>query len=67
MFLTFSETFCQTADNVLVVLQQRLEYLIIFENVFVRENLREVIEDVESSNVELVYREDGGVTANNEG
>ena len=67
MFLAFSETFCQTADNVLVVLQQRLEYLIIFENVFVRENLREVIEDVESSNVELVYREDGGVTANNEG
>ena len=66
VFLTFSETLGQTADHILVVLQQRLEYLVIFENIFVGENLREIIEDVESSDVELVYREDGGVTAHDE-
>ena len=50
-----------------MILQQCLEDTVIFDHVFVREDLREVVQDVKCPDVELVHGEDGRVAAHDEG
>ena len=60
------EALGEAADDVLVVLQQRLEDEVVLHHVFVTQDLGEVIEDVESSDVEFVDCQNGWVAAHNE-
>ena len=66
VLLALSETFSQATYNVFVILQQSLQYLIVFEDVFIRENLRKVIKDVEGSNIKFMNSQDCWVTAYDE-
>ena len=60
------EALGEAADHVLVVLQQRLEHEVVLHHVLVTQDLGEVIEDVESSDVEFVDCQNGWVAAHNE-
>ena len=60
------EALGEAADDVLVVLQQRLEDEVVLQHVLVTQDLGEVIEDVESSDVEFVDCQNGWVAAHNE-
>ena len=61
------KTLSKTPDDVFVIVQQGFEDLIVLDHVLVGENLREVVENVECPDVELVHGEDCWVAAYNEG
>ena len=57
----------QVRYDVLVVVEQPLEQLGVLLLVLGRHDLRDVVEDVEGADVELVDGQDGGVAADDEG
>ena len=67
MFLALPETDGQVLNHILVILQQILEKSGVLGLVILGHYGREVVEDVEGSDVELVDGKDGRIAAHDEG
>ena len=67
MLLALFEADSEVWDDVFVILEEFSEQLGVLFFVLARDDVGEVVEDVESADVELVDSQDGRVAAHNEG